>query len=106
MNVHVFTEDIVGPDSEARVLTFVLEILRLKANGGERKKPIILSNRRRPLDDHVRFKPAAVSDRHTITDAAVRTDEHIRADFRFGTDDGGCVNHKGRFRLSDCGLRM
>ena len=65
MNVDVFAEDIVRTDRQKRVFAFEFQILRLKADRSEGKKLIVVADRRRPLDDHVRFEAAAVPDLDT-----------------------------------------
>jgi hypothetical protein len=50
MNVHIFAEDIVGADRQARVLAPELEILRLKPDGIEWEEMIVFANRRGSLN--------------------------------------------------------
>src|SRR5438552_3940147 len=106
MNVHVFAEDIVGSNGQTRVLALELKILRVQTDGPKRKEMIIVADRRWSLYDHVRVEATALSDRHPIANATVRTNEYVGTDFRFRTHNGGWVNHTGEFRMADFGWRM
>jgi hypothetical protein len=93
MNVYVFAENVVGADSQTRVLTLELKILRLESDRAEWKEMIVVADRCWTLDNHMRLESAAVSDRHAITDPAIRTDEYVGTHFCFGADDCRGVNH-------------
>src|SRR5438552_2370800 len=93
MEVDVFAKDIVIADGEKRVFAFELQVLRLQADGSKRIELIILPDRCRTFDDHVRFEAAPAADLHPASDAAKRPNVNISADVSFRADHRIRPNH-------------
>src|SRR5437762_9464714 len=89
VNIHILAKDVVVAYRKKRFFAFELEVLRLESDGSEWVELIVLADRRGPVDDHVGFEAATLSNLHTVADAAVRPDAHIGAEFRFGADNRG-----------------
>ena len=93
VDVHVLAKDVVRTDRQEGVFALELEILRLESDGAEWKETVVLADGRRTFDDDVGVQPAATSDRHAISNPAVRPDEDVGTKPRFWTDKGSGVNH-------------
>ena len=93
MKVHVFSKNIVVAYGKKCFFTLVLQILRLQTDRPERIELIALADFRRTFHDNVRLEAASLSDLNAWTDAAIRPDADVIANFRFRTDNGGSVDH-------------
>src|SRR5262245_4163928 len=93
MNVYVFPKDVVISDYEEGFFAPELQILRLKADGSERKEMVVLANRRRAFDDDVRIEAAALSNVHPIADPAIRANGHIFSNTDLRAHNGSRMNH-------------
>ena len=106
MDADELAKNVVGSDRKKCLFAAEFEILRLKSDSSEWKEMIVLPDGGRPFDNHVRVKSASIADSDAIPNSAVWSDDNIGADFSFGADDGGRVDHARRFRIADFGIRI
>lgn len=106
MDGRVFAEHVAVPDLEISRLAFVLEILGLAADRSEGEKLVVLSYAGGTVEDDVGVKNAVIADLHSRADDAIRSDPDVRAEFRFGRDDGRRMNHGPNDERAGTGWRM
>jgi hypothetical protein len=106
MNIYIFAKNVVRADREKRVLAMEFQILWRQADRGVWKKAVVCSDGRGTFDDYVRLQPASGGNPNAFANPAVGTDEDVCVDLRFGADNGGGVNHREKFRIANCEIRI
>src|ERR1700691_814048 len=89
---HLFADDVVAADNQARILALVFQILRLMADGGEREDTPAFAHARPSGDDDMREQLDILAQLGLRTHDAIGTDLDRRGDAGSRLDDGRRMN--------------
>ncbi len=89
---HIFAQDIVAADVEARGFPLEPAVLRRLPQGNERMHHGAGADARLARHDHMGVQDDARLDRHLVVNAAIGTDLRIVGNYRTARHDGGAMD--------------